>query len=60
MPAPSLLLGIALGLVHGLAMVGLHHQTHGMALDGLSTALGPLTQPGASDLFPPSRCLHQT
>ena len=30
MPAPSLLLGIALGLVHGLIMVGLHHQIHGM------------------------------
>ena len=30
MPAPSLLLGIALGLVHGLTMVGLHHQIHSM------------------------------
>lgn len=30
MPTPSLLLGIALGLVHGLTVVGLNHQINGM------------------------------
>ncbi|MCY3536517.1 MAG: hypothetical protein OXI08_11015 [Cyanobacteria bacterium MAG IRC4_bin_6] len=42
MPAPSLLLGIALGLVHGLAMVGLRHQTHSMEPPG--EVLYPLQQ----------------
>ncbi|MCY4173432.1 MAG: hypothetical protein OXF25_05095 [Cyanobacteria bacterium MAG CAR3_bin_5] len=43
MPAPSLLLGIAFGLVHGLAVVGLNPQIHGMEPSG-GEVLYPLQQ----------------
>jgi len=43
MPAPSLLLGIAFGLVHGLAVVGLNPQIHGMESSG-GEVLYPLQQ----------------
>ena len=44
MSLTSLLLGITLGLVHGLTMVGLHHQIHSMEPSG--DVLYPLQQLG--------------